>query len=66
MQGKNLSIAKTYSKDGKTLTYLNTIIEDSEKQRKVTAYKDETNNMMIIAEDEKKILLTGEHVIIPA
>ena len=62
-QNNNISIIKSYNKDGKYLTVLETKVDDVNEIRKLTKYRNESDSVAIIQAGDKKYAMSDDNVI---
>lgn len=63
VQNNNISIMKSYNKDGKYLTVLETKVNDINEIRKLTKFRNENDSVAIIQSDDKKYVMSDDNVI---
>lgn len=63
VQSNNVSIMKSYNKDGKYLTVLDTKVDDINEIRKLTKYRNESDSVAIIQAGDKKYAMSDDNVL---
>lgn len=63
IQGDSVNISKSYNKDGKYLSLIQTKVNDINDTRKLTVYKSDNEGLAIIQTGDKKIAILNNNVI---
>lgn len=63
VQNNNISIMKSYNKDGKYLTVLETKVDDVNEIRKLTKFRNEIDSVAIIQAGDKKYAMSDDNVL---
>ena len=63
IQDNSVNIVKSYNKDGKYLSLIQTKVNDIDDTRKLTVYKTDSEGLAIIQTGDKKIAILNDNVI---
>ena len=63
IQDNSVNIVKSYNKDGKYLSLIQTKVNDIDDTRKLTVYKTDSEGLAIIQKGDKKIAILNDNVI---
>jgi len=63
IQSNSVNIVKSYNKDGKYLSLIQTKLNDINDTRKLTVYKSDTEGLAVIQSGNKKIAILNNNVI---
>lgn len=63
VQNNNISIMKSYNKEGKYLTVLETKVDDINEIRKLTKFRNESDSVAIIQAGDKKYAMSDDNVL---